>query len=309
MKSNHKIAVLLWLYHNDLWPEFLNLLRPINDLIDLHIGLCVDHNSDHISQDFYKYFTGQITLHPNKGVDVLPFLHQMSFLNTENSDDVFLKIHSKKSEVAPGMNWRAILLNSLIGNRDNFIYNIDKFKQSDLGMLCSQNLILSNRERANTKKINKLCQMMGIEYVSVKSGSFPSGNMFFGKKSLFRQYFNESTIEQLDNLFKNERGRVVDSKDGTYCHSLERMFGYLISYNNKKILQCYETNIDISGHDNPNQIFNIVIMYNGDCYYRDNMYVYGNILSQDRSEIVISWKHIESNPIIRYKINERSRSV
>jgi lipopolysaccharide biosynthesis protein len=306
MKSHQKIPILLWLYHNDLWPEFLELLRPIGDLIDLHLGLCVDNNTDHISQDFYSHFTGAITLHPNKGVDVLPFLHQMSFLNTENSDDVFLKIHGKKSEIVPGMNWRAILLNSLIGNRENFVSNITKFNQPNIGMLSSQKLILSNRERANTKKINQLCQMMNIDYSIVNSGSFPSGNMFFGRTSLFRQYFNESTIQKLNDLFKVECGRVIDSKDGTYCHALERMFGYLVSYNNQKILQCSEINIDIFGHDSPNQIFNIVIMYNGDCYYRDNMYVYGKILSQDRSEIVIDWKHTKPNQIRKYKINERS---
>lgn len=310
MTNSKKIPVLLWLYHSDLWLEFLSLLQPINDLIELHIGLCLDNqNIDNIIKDFYSNFTGQVTLHPNKGVDVLPFLHQMSFLNTENSDDIFLKIHSKKSEIAPSTNWRAILLNSLIGNRENFISNISKFNQSNIGMLCSQNLILSNRERANTKKINQLCQIADIEYSSVKSSSFPSGNMFFGRKSLFRRYFNESTIEKFNSLFKTEYGKVEDSKDGTYCHTLERMFGYLVSYNNQKILQCSETNIDIFRHDNPNQIFNIVIMYNGDCYYKNNMYVYGKILSQNKSEIVIAWKHIKSNPIIRYKINERSRSI
>jgi len=306
MKSHQKIPVLLWLYHNDLWSEFLELLKPIGDLIDLHLGLCLENNIDYIYQDFYSHFTGAITLHPNKGVDVLPFLHQMSFLNTENSDDVFLKIHGKKSEIVPGMNWRAILLNSLIGNRENFISNITKFNQPDIGMLSSQNLILSNRERANTKKINQLCEIMNIGYSSVKHGSFPSGNMFFGRTSLFRRYFNESTIQKLNDLFKIEYGKVTDSRDGTYCHTLERMFGYLVSYNNQKILQCSEINIDIFGNDRPNQIFNIVIMYNGDCYYRDNMYVYGKILSQDRSEIVIDWKHINSNQIRKYKINERS---
>ena len=92
---DNKVAVLLWLYHTDLWNEFFSKLYPIRDHIHLYLGLeesgFKSNNIASLAKDSLSDLS--ISFYPNCGGDILPFIRQIS--NLPKSHEVFIKLHSK----------------------------------------------------------------------------------------------------------------------------------------------------------------------------------------------------------------------
>ena len=112
------IAVILYLYHVDLWDEFKTLLLPFQKDIKLYLGLSSKQQSKNIETEAKNIFDSTVTYHDNYGADVAPFLNQLSLVNTK----YFIKIHSKKSLYGAynQINWRKILLYDLLGSKNLF---------------------------------------------------------------------------------------------------------------------------------------------------------------------------------------------
>jgi hypothetical protein len=303
-----KIAVLLWLFHTDLWGEFYNQLSPLQDHIHLYLGLdskalnkqlIVDQARDSFNNIDINYY-------PNAGGDILPFLNQISELSN-NQHDIFLKLHSKKSELFNYMNWRVVLLESLIGNENKFLRNIEFFENEKIGCVSNKSLTMHNHEHKNKKQIQNLCQLLNIDYEKYNNGQFSAGTMFFGKVSLFQQYFNTNTLPILSDLLKNEIGHVTDCLEGRYCHGLERIFGYLVSANSLEFRFSIEEKFKILNNLAPNKKLHIIRLYNNHCYAEEDIHVYGHILKETESLITIKWWHLK-NPVTKdyKKINSNT---
>jgi lipopolysaccharide biosynthesis protein len=306
--KNKKIAVLLWLFHTDLWDEFYSKLYPLNEYIHLYLGIDPTRpNAASIANQANEKFSNiNIKYYPNAGGDILPFLNQISDLSNDKHD-IFLKLHSKKSKLFNYMNWRVVLLESLIGSQKKFLKNIQQFDQNETGCVCNKSLLLNNQEHTNTEHIQKLCNILDIDYHNCQNKSFAAGSMFFGKISLFQKYFNPHTLLELSHLLQNEVGHVIDNTEGRYCHALERIFGYLVLANNLKFKFCIEEKIKILNKLAPNKKLHIIKLYNEYCYAEEDPHVYGRILKDVGDHMIIEWHHINPNPIAKYKkINKNS---
>jgi lipopolysaccharide biosynthesis protein len=300
MDSKEKVAIILWLYHHDLWEEFLSLLIPIKDKTVLHIGLCEDHDNTNIIDSVKNNFSDyNITTHPNCAVDVKPFLHQLSSVKEE----FFIKLHSKKSNwgFKKHVNWRSVLVHSLIGSREIFEKNIELLKNNDnIGMVCNKNLILSNREGSHSNKIKKLCSILNIEYDKALKKKFCGGNMFAAKTALYKKYFSplSSEIKNLLSLEKNQKFKDK-TPGGTYSHSLERIFGYIIEYNNMTIANSPVQTLKLLNKEAPNgKYFNLVINYDNSCYITEDLNASGKVVHLDRNKLLVAWDHLD---IITYQ--------
>lgn len=304
-----KIAVLLWLFHTELWNEFHTLLYPLRDNIHLYLGLEKRNNIDAqkiITEAKQNFPYLSINYYSNAGGDILPFLNQMSKLSN-NQHDIFLKLHSKKSQLFNYMNWRVVLLESLIGSKKKFLKNIQQFDNNDTGCICNKSLLLNNQEHTNTSQIQELCDILKINYNSCNGKSFAAGSMFFGQVPLFQKYFNTNTLSTLSLLLQNETGHVTDAKEGRYCHALERLFGYLVSANNLRFRFCIEEKIKILNPLATNKKIHIIKLYNGYCYAEEDPHVYGQILKDIEDSMIIEWYHIKPNCVAKYKkINNNS---
>lgn len=295
----NKIIVFLYLYHLDLWPEFLELLLPIKNKIILNLGMCEDFSCQEIEQSCNYHFEDfNVTYHPNAGVDVLPFLKQL--VSCKNNTGLFLKIHSKKSNFFKSLNWRSVLLQSLIGSKINFNSNINQFKNKKLGML--SNKVFSNYkgENANGDKIKELCDYLEMNYQECKNNNFVAGNMFFGRFDLFKKYFNENTIRIIESKLLRETGSVKENSGPTYCHSLERIFGYITQYENYKIGYCYEKTIKILNQKGPKNKLHLIKQYNDQCYLQENVCVYGKIIKETNKNLEIEWHHLKEKTKRKY---------
>jgi lipopolysaccharide biosynthesis protein len=283
-----KVAVCLQLYHINLWPEFEKLLRPISDKIKLYVAICEDENFE---VDL-SGFDHQISIHKNYGVDIAPFLHQIRCLE----EDLFIKIHSKKSKFGNNnqVNWRVVLLNDLIGSKEVFISNVESMlSDQSCGMICNEAFLLSG-EMTNAKKTKHLCQIIGMNYDLYKNSQFAAGNMFMSRTKLFQNRLNQY-FSKLDLLLTSEVGKVNCTVDGTYSHSLERIFGYIIKEENLKFCFPKQEKIKILNRNAPNkEYFSLIKMYNDECYVVEIPTIFGSY-QEANNKTIIDWKHTKQD--------------
>jgi len=293
-----RIAVLLWLYHKDLWPEFYSLLAPLSDSIHLYLGL--EHGSDTSSLIGLESFDKlTISYYDNYGADVAPFLKQLQTVE----EPLFIKLHSKKSIIGPRkqVHWRSVLVNDLIGSKEIFQSNIKKFNDPKIGLLGSKSLWWNKQEHKNSSKIQKLCDILNLQYKNLKDGYFIAGNMFMSRTDLYKSIFSTDRIKIIDSFLQKERGKVSDLKSGKYAHSLERIFGYLLKYKNLDFAGTDHQFIMIKNDLADTGFFNLIELYNNQCYLTEDVCVFGKILSIDKTSFLIEWHHL--SPISQQKYN------
>lgn len=289
-----KVAVCLYLYHTDLWPEFKELLLPLSKYIKLYVGLCQDNKIIHDFDDFDH----KLSFHKNYGADVSPFLYQLQ----QVSEEIFIKLHSKKSlwGFKKHINWRQFILNDLIVSKPVFKSNLKSLiSNDDFAVICNKHLLLDNREFKNSKHIQILCDILKLDYVNVKNSKFIAGNMFMAKSKIYKRYFNSLTIPIIDNLLSKEKGKIEDNYHGTFSHAMERVFGYIIK--KEKLDFCYPKHktIKILNKEAPNKkYFTLIKMYNSYCYLVEDPNVYGYYNEYENS---IIWYHLDQETKQKYK--------
>lgn len=268
-------------------------------MVDLYIGL-EGSNTGIINQILNDFPNANISYHKNAGADILSFLEQLDGLPNVYSHDIFLKLHSKKSNVHKNVYWRQMLLESYIGNRKKFINNIKQFNYPNTGAVCNTTFLLDNQEFTNTDKIKYLCKdVLNIEYDKINHKQFFAGTMFFGKTSLFKSCFCQPLVyDKLRDLLGNEIGKVDDLISGTFSHSLERIFGYIVSVEKYRIRSTIEPSIRIINPAAPNHKFHVVKLYNGYCYLKENPVVFGEIRSTKENDLTILWHHLD-RPVLQ----------
>jgi lipopolysaccharide biosynthesis protein len=289
-----KTAIILWLYHNDLWPEFYRLLKPIKEDIVLYVGLCKENNNNDIIKILNSNFNiGNISQYENAGADVRPFLHQLPMV----TEPIFIKIHSKKSKLGAKKHiaWRSVLINSVLGSKKIFDQTVDSLTNNpEAGSVCNQQLILSNMEGVHSEKIQYICKLLQINYETLTRRQFAAGNIFASRTDLYLKYFNciNQEIEAMLLMEKNKVHDFYNQLKGTASHSLERVFGYINEYNNKKIIGNNICDFKIINSKSPTGYFSLIINYDLSCYISEELNIFGKVLTIDSNCLLIEWLHM-----------------
>jgi lipopolysaccharide biosynthesis protein len=299
----NRVAVLLWLYHKDLWPEFYSLLAPLSNSIHLYLGL--EHGSDPnsiIGLESFDKLT--ISYHDNYGADVAPFLKQLQTVQ----EPLFIKLHSKKSIIGPRkqVHWRSVLVNDLIGSQEIFQSNIKKFNDQKIGLLGSKVLWWNKQEHKNSSKIEQLCDILNLPYKDLKGSYFIAGNMFMSRTGLYKSIFSTDCIKIIDSFLQKEIGKVSDLKSGKYAHSLERIFGYILQYKNLDFVGADHKSIMIKNDLADTGFFNLIELYNNQCYLSEDVCIFGKILFVDDRSYLIEWHHLSSISQQKYNIIQKN---
>lgn len=294
IRNNKKIAVLLWLYHTDLCEEFYELLKPCSDLIDVHLSLCEDNDNAIALKTLNKLNSiKSISYYPNCGADIYSFINEINKIDSDSSP-YFIKIHSKKSKwgVNGICNWRAILLDSLIGDRETLISNVQHISTNDYGMCGCKPMVydesLSER-KLHQDKIRKLKYIVGNN--DFDSQLFFGGTMFLGQTRLYQKYLTKDTVKQICGLLVSESGKINEYRGGTYSHAMERLLGYIgcsvgIGY-------CEPETIRIKVYDpkllETHDFLSLRIMYNKEVYCIEQPSIYGSVTGEVKDTLNIRW--------------------
>lgn len=298
---NDKCILLLSLYSLNRLPELDKLIHRLDLDVDLSIGEHNKSNKDLVKfTEKYQHRIVNLTFHKNYGVDIAPFINQICRTNSEKYP-LFIKLHSKESKWGAQfhVDWGTVLIDSYIGDKYNYTKNLQLLRRKHIGMISHNFLTLNDRESNNTNKIKYLCERLGLDYDKIEKSSFAAGSMFMSKTNIFQKYL-KSNKKILDILLSNETEKVDDSrsKNGTYCHSLERIFGYIIKNENLCIHPHISKTIPIFNSEYKK--LHLITTYNNDCYLREDLNIYGKLLSQNNDKLKIQWLHLQDSPIVEY---------
>lgn len=244
----NKLAVVVHLYHPDMWPIIVDNLRKIPEPFDLFISLS-EKDRDTVIESPFKNCNVYINTLPNRGRDVLPFLYMLRRISTAGYKYV-LKIHSKKSSHRDdGAEWFNELIEGLLPGQKQ-IKTILSSLNNDYSLVGPDNHIVSlARHMGSNKHIltHLLIRTYGearAHSIIAKPESYPfvGGTMFWANVDSLRPLLE---LDLMPDDFQSEHGQV----DGTIAHAIERYIGVVsqVSGNGLAVLEADGTLRRVSG--------------------------------------------------------------
>ncbi|WP_172116134.1 glycoside hydrolase family 99-like domain-containing protein [Halomonas hibernica] len=218
----HDTAVILHLYHTELWSEVAQYLESLQGNYDLYVSL-PEHADADIERTLQDHVPGVCTVRwPNRGRDVAPFLAILKAIEPLGYQQV-CKIHAKRSlHRADGDQWRQMFLGELLGSTEQAGRIIDAFKQQpELGMVGPAGHWLPytrywGAPLSSPARFNQLKEQLGIHEPTLDALHFFAGSMFWCRPQAMALLLDNAPL----NAFDMELGQ----KDATFAHSLERLF-------------------------------------------------------------------------------------
>jgi len=221
-KRHHKTAVILHLFHTELWEEVAEHLDALQGEYDLYVSLPQDAPA--AIEATLREHTPNVTIiyWPNRGRDVAPFLAILSAIEPLGYQQV-CKIHAKRSlHRADGDQWRREFLGGLLGTQENVNAIVTAFEQQPtLGMVGPAGHWLAYTHYwgyplSSPQRFNRLKDQLGITEPSLESLCFFAGSMFWCRPQALAPLLKNVPL----SAFDVELGQ----KDATLAHAIERLF-------------------------------------------------------------------------------------
>lgn len=216
----HETAVILHLYHTDLWDEIHQSLSVLDGRYDLYVS--VPDNADdevetRIRQDVPE---AKVVRLVNRGRDVAPFLTMLRAIRPLGYTQL-LKIHSKKSlHRGDGDLWRREFLGKLLSNRAHVQRILAAFHEyPEIGMIGPAGHWLDYKrywgDPDSPARTRDLLRRIGASEELDQLGFF-AGSMFWCRPEAMDRLLEHFGLDD----FEPEVGQT----DGTLAHALERVF-------------------------------------------------------------------------------------
>lgn len=240
-----KIAVCLHLFYTDMWEEITSYLNNINHPYNLYVSLVDGYYDDEIINKIHRYKPDmvRIVVVENKGVDIGGFLNV--YPTIDDDTDLVLKIHSKKSIGLPnkpsdmvkvygmesaiqkGREWFERNMNGILRNSDFVDDIVNRFKTDETCGLIGHNL--ETYVGPNDFLVKELIKIFDLDS-NVYGSTFIDGTMFWVRNDILKKYFSKDSCRNLLKMIPKGY-----HNEPSINHSLERIFGYIIKNENKKI--------------------------------------------------------------------------
>ena len=227
------IAVVLHLFHIDLWSLFKKRLEQLPQNSDLFVTT-PDYLLTEVEKLIFPDFpSAQIYGFQNRGRDVGPLINLLQYVQLHKYDLV-LKIHTKKSthkRGSQGDEWRNDLLNGLLP-KGRIPLILDYFlKNPNVGIAGpDQYLAPLNKSFYHPETISHWNNLTENRTQYPNDAHFFAGTMFWARGAIYLELQNMN-LKQSD--FEQENGQL----DGTLAHALERYFPIL----------AYDQNLIVAG--------------------------------------------------------------
>jgi hypothetical protein len=225
-----KVAVVVHLFYEDLWPQILEALCRIPIEFDLFVTTTCEL-ADSFSQLVLRSFPrAKLLATVNRGRDIGPFLEAVLKIEGLVGYTAVCKIHTKKGITEPDA-WRHILLESVLGS-SVLITNIIKSFVDDekIGIVGSEELYFSGPKfvERNRRNVEKIVHAIFPGASLPRDWGFFAGTMF---------WIRPSALVELSHVV----GKVLtfeqdnSANDGQVAHALERVFGLIPLLQGRKI--------------------------------------------------------------------------
>lgn len=233
--KNAKLAVNIHLFYPEMWNVFSEKLKKISTEFDLFISV-PQHHADVAIEKISKYHKNtNVTIVPNRGRDVLPFLTTMTRAKMLDNYEYVLKLHTKKSKHrTDGDKWFADLLDQMIPDDISGILNVLSKKSTGLIGPSGHVVSLSRHMGGNRDNIRKLVKTIAdkeYEEVVDNESEYPFiGSTMFWSRVDYLEPLLDTFLVSSD--FESEDGQI----DNTTAHAIERIVGKILhKIGNKKM--------------------------------------------------------------------------
>lgn len=176
---------------------------------------------------------------PNSGKDIGGKLTSLSYyLHFCKKSDYLILLHDKKSPQAIMGDYWADELYKLF--EDGSIGSLLNYLQTnpEIGLVGSSMFVKNEYSKptgqfqtTNNEIISKLLQRYDLK---LRDYSYVAGTMFIVRSKIYEGFFLKH--EPLEIRRELEQGNVMDLFAGTYTHSWERMFSFLVTANGFKVI-------------------------------------------------------------------------
>lgn len=240
-----EIAVLLHLFYIDMWDEIKSKLENITQDYKLYVNLVDGFYDDKILDEIKKYKSDVIiNISENKGVaiggflhlikkvdgvDLLLLLHTKKSIGLPNKPSDMVKVYGLESAKVKGSDWHKKIINGVLRDKEQVSKILETFKTDDscsmIGYSNTQNYVGPNKTL-----LIELMKMLGVSDNTYES-PFVDGAMFWVRCDLIKKYFTNEIINTF--LDMTPHGYL---NEPSINHSIERLFGYIVKNENKKII-------------------------------------------------------------------------
>lgn len=218
------VAVVVHIYHAELWSEIAERLEVIPVPFDLYCSVVDRPQNKEVKQALEEQFpTASIQVVPNHGRDIMPFLWLLKN-RVLDSYDAICKLHTKKSpHVKRGDLWRQHLVSSVLPDREGTAKILEAFRSNTaIGVVTGDQQRIQGIEwwDCNRYRIEELLNRISVE-VNPREITFAAGSMYWVKPAALR-LVDKLGLTPFD--FESETGQ----DDGTLAHVMERAIGVLV---------------------------------------------------------------------------------
>ena len=231
-RKPRRICIIIHCYYIDVFEK---IFRAITLHINMkEVDLYVTTDSIEKAMQI-KAITNEsiITIAPNHGRDILPFINFLRSLKiAEIEYQISLKLHTKKSEYrSDGQILLEKNLNNLVSNTAIKVVERNFQENPKLGLIVSDVCFIEHKtndgERMifNEHLIKEICDKIGMEF---KESKFPVGSMF---------WYRQSALMRLIDIDSSHFHPEIGLPDGTAAHAIERLFSEIVKFEGYDILE------------------------------------------------------------------------
>ncbi len=218
------VAVVLHLYYHDMWPEFAALLRAQRFAYDLYVTLTgsPEETAPTAAAIRTVFPRARVWAMPNRGRDILPFLH-LAQSGVLAPYAAVCKLHGKKSpHRGDGDAWRQRLARGVLGDPDRTQARLEAFLADTASALWVADGQLVEGDAwwgINRLRAEALLNRAGVS-TEGRVLRFAAGSIYWIKPALIARL---AALNLKADDFEPEQALV----DGTTAHAIERALGVL----------------------------------------------------------------------------------
>lgn len=229
-------AVVVHVFYPDLWPEFRQVLRGIELGFDLFVTLTWrGEETDRLKELIQKDFPDATVIAvPNRGRDILPFLHLVN-AGVLDGYRAVAKLHSKKSpHRVDGDAWRRHLIRGILPEQGLPAKLAAFLADRDAGIWVADGQHFRGMTwwGSNLACVGQILARIEVGVAS-EALEFPAGSIYWLKPLVLGLL---KSLRLTPQMFEREEGQL----DGTLAHAVERALGYLAASAGLKIRQASE---------------------------------------------------------------------
>lgn len=228
--KSSRIAVVFHVYHKDVVADCIDAIKNIAAPFDLFVTTSHDLDDPVFSEISGEFERVVLLQYPNVGSDIGPFLELVSTLGAY---ELVCKIHTKRNTDKWGAEWRAALLDSVLGSEDLTNQIIQKFADDPRVLAAGGEAFFKlgdvNSIPETRKQLSDVAQSVGWERYLGSDWSFFAGTMFWIRPKILTKVANVACSKPFFSAdFK---------RDGAVEHAWERILGMsLLQSENGRVL-------------------------------------------------------------------------